>query len=453
MKVLLSASMGRYFRDFYTIQSSNYKVEYQMPITDFPAILQIKDPIHGYIGLSEVEKELIDNQVSQRLRYIKGPAGLSLVYPGADIALLGRTLGFLHMTRIFLEYLGGTIEEIQKGRLASFLLMLANGPWSNVIEEYLTVRGSTPLKITKAILDKTEMGTIIEKHGFSRVEIQDVIERGVPIKGVRLDIKNCPINPKLIDDLERDSYFAGVDYAQLEFHRLFDATRITKNKIGVQRVSLFTLESYLSAAVNMFDAVYFHKTVRAAELMLLRVLDEAGSQLFPSPLDDTRAFFKFDDLTIITKLLHVGPDETEELKAANRIFSDFNKRYLIKMVSTRAISDSGFLNKLSTPDGLFSIEQEIAEDAEIDPNNVYIDFPDRASVTFYPSKFDLDEIALFERGSSGYEFWKLSDLSPMARSFSRLLKPVRVYTTRGYRSKLKKSADRVLESVEPTGTL
>lgn len=423
-----------------------------MPVTDFPSVLQIKDPIHGYIGLSEVEHELIDHRMSQRLRYIKGPAGLSLVYPGADIALLGRTLGFLHMTRIFLEYLGGTIEEIQKGRLASYILMLANGPWSNVMEEYLTVRGSNPLKITKTILGKTDVGNIIEKHGFSKAEIQDVIERGVPIKSVKLDIKNCPINPELIDDLERDSYFAGVDYAQLEFHRLFDATRITKNKIAVERGSLFTLESYLSAAVNMFDAVYFHKTVRAAELMLLRVLDEAGSQIFPSPIDNPLEFFKFDDLTFLTRLLNVSPEESEEIKTANRIFSDYNKRHLIKMVSTRAISDRAFLNKISTPDGLFSVEQEIAEDADIDSHNVYIDFPDRASVTFYPGKFDLDEIALFERGSSGYEFWKLSDLSPMARTFSRILKPVRVYTTRGYRSKLKKSADKVLESVDAVGS-
>ena len=423
-----------------------------MPIIDFPSVFQIKDPIHGYIGLSDVERELIDHKMSQRLRYIKGPAGLSLVYPGADIALLGRTLGFLHMTRIFLEYLGGTIEEIQKGRLASYILMLANGPWSNVMEEYLTVRGSNPLKITKIILGKTDVGNIIEKHGFSKGEIQDVIEHGVPIKSVKLDIKNCPINPELIDDLERDSYFAGVDYAQLEFHRLFDATRITKNKIAVERGSLFTLESYLSAAVNMFDAVYFHKTVRAAELMLLRVLDEAGSQIFPSPMDNPVEFFKYDDLTIISRLLHDSPEETEEFKNASRIFSDYNKRYLIKLVSARAISDPAFLKKLSTPDGLFSIEQEIAEDADIDSQNVFIDFPDRASVTFYPGKFDLDEIALFERGSGGYEFWKLSDLSPMARSFSRILKPVRVYTTRGYRSKLKKSADKVLESVDAAGS-
>jgi HD superfamily phosphohydrolase len=202
----------------------------------------------------------------------------------------------------------------------------------------------------------------------------------------------------------------------------------------------------------MFDAVYFHKTVRAAELMLLRVLDEAGSQLFPNPIKNTMDFYKFDDLSILHRLLNIGPEESEEIRFANRIFSDYNKRYLIKLVSARSISDPTFLKKLSTPDGIYSIESEIAEDAGIDVKNIYVDFPDRPSVTFYPGKFDLDEIALFERGSSGYEFWKVSDTSPMARSFSRILKPVRVYTTRGYRSKLKQSADKVLESVDAAGS-
>ena len=423
-----------------------------MPVTDFPSVLQIKDPIHGYIELSDVERDIIDMKISQRLRYIRSPAGLSLVYPGADISLMGRTLGFLNMTRFLLEYLGATPEEIQKGRLAALLRMLVNGPWSNVMEEYQTVRGAPPLKLTKVLLESTPVGDMVKKHGYTKNEIQDVLEKGVPIKGLRLDILNCPINPELIDDLARDSYFAGVDYAQLEYHRLFGATRIAKNKIAVERTSLFTLESYLSAAVNMFDAVYFHKTVRASELMLLRVLDEAGSQLFADPLKDPMDFFNCDDLTILHQTLNVEADQSEEIRSANHIFIDFNKRYLIKLVSARALTDPTFLKKLSTPDGIFSIETEIAEDAGIDPKNVYIDFPDRPSVTFYPGKFNLDEIALFERGSSGYEFWKVSDVSPMARSFARILKPVRVYTTRGYRSKLKSSADKVLESVDTMGS-
>ena len=427
-------------------------VELSMPLKDFPTVLQIKDPIHGYVSLTELEKEIIDLRLSQRLRYIQGPAGVSLVYPGAAISLMGRTFGFMHMTEVFLEYLGGSVDEVLKGRLASLLLMLTNGPWANVSEEYLSVRGINRPKIAKIIVEQSEVGDLVKKHGFSVNEVTDLIEKGIPIKGLYLDLIHCPINPELIDDLERDSYFAGVEYAQLEFRRLFSSTRIAKNKIAVERGSLFTLESYLSAAANMFEAVYFHKTVRAAELMLLRVLDEAGSQILSMPTYDPESFLKCDDFSLIYRLLHINPNDNDELRNANRIYNDFSRRNLIKLTSSRAISDPVFLEKLSTPDGHYAVEKEIADDAGIDPGNVYIDYPDRVSVTFYPGRFGFEDLVLFERGSSGYEFWHATDLSPMARSFSRILKPIRVYTSRGYRSKLKKYADQVLESIDTPGS-
>ncbi|MFX1559887.1 MAG: hypothetical protein ACFFBL_04820 [Promethearchaeota archaeon] len=423
-----------------------------MPVADFPTVTKIKDPIHGYVSLTALEKEIIDLRLSQRLRYIQGPAGISKVYPGAAISLMGRTLGFMHMTEVFLEYLDGEVDEVLKGRLASLLLMLTNGPWANVSEEYLSVRGINRPKIATIIVEQSEVGELVEKHGFTKKEVIDLVHNGIPIKGFQIDLIHCPINPELIDDLERDSYFAGVEYAQLEFRRLFSATRIAKNKIAVERSSLFTLESYLSAAANMFEAVYFHKTVRAAELMLLRVLDEAGSQLFSLPTEDPTSYLHCDDITLLHHLLKVDPDDSEEIRTANSIFSDFNRRNLIKLTSSRAITDPVFLGKLATADGIYEIEKEIADDAGIDPSNVYIDFPDRVSVTFYPGRFGFDDLVLFERGSSGYEFWHATDLSLVARSFSRILKPVRVYTTRGYRSKIKKSADRVLESVDTPGS-
>jgi HD superfamily phosphohydrolase len=423
-----------------------------MPLTDFPTVIKIKDPIHGYVSLTALEKAIIDLRLSQRLRYIQAPAGLSLVYPGAATSLMGRTFGYMHMTEVFLEYLGANVEEVLRGRLAALLLMLTNGPWANVSDEYLSVRGNDKPKIAQIIVEKTEVGELVEKHGFTKSEVIDLVTKGIQVKGLRIDLIHCPINPELIDDLERDSYFAGVEYAQLEFRRLFAATRIAKNKIAVERSSLFTLESYLSAAANMFEAVYFHKTVRAAELMLLRVLDEVGSQMFKLPTEEPEPFLRCDDLTFLHRLLHVSPDDTDEMQTANRIFDDFSRRNLIKLASSRSISDPTFLSRLSTPDGIYGLEKEIADDAGIDPKHVYIDYPDRTSVTFYPGRFGFEDLVLFERGSSGYEFWHATDVSLIARSFSRILKPVRVYTTRGYRPKLKKSADRVLESVDSAGS-
>ena len=69
-----------------------------MPVTDFPSVLEIKDPLHGYISLSEIERSLIDLRMSQRLRYIRSPAGIHLVFPGADSSQMGRMPGKLKIT-------------------------------------------------------------------------------------------------------------------------------------------------------------------------------------------------------------------------------------------------------------------------------------------------------------------------------------------------------------------
>ncbi|MFW9907498.1 MAG: hypothetical protein ACFFEF_02900 [Candidatus Thorarchaeota archaeon] len=423
-----------------------------MPVRDFQAALQIKDPLHGYIGLSELERQIIDLRMTQRLRYIRSPAGIHLVFPGADSSLMGRMLGVMHVVEIFVSSLGGDYEEIEKARLAAMLFSLSFGPWANVMNEYLTVRGYDRRRMATLIAEKNPIKQILKDSKFSKTEVIDLLEKGVPIKGIRVDLLTTPINPELVDNLERDAYFAGVEYAQLEIRRLFSATRIAKNKIAFERGALFTLDSYLSAAANMFDAVYYHKTIRAAELMLLRIMDEAGSRIIPFPGDDLNGFLLSDDLTAHDILLTVKSDDPESMRSANKIFLDFRKRHLVKLVSERAIADAAFLKKIGTPDGLFALETEIAESSGIDVKNLYIDYPDRPSVSYYPGLHRMDDLVLFERGSKGYEFWPVEEQSGLARSFGRKLRTVRVYTTRGYRSKVKKPADLLLESIDSPGS-
>lgn len=422
-----------------------------MTLNEFPSVLEIKDPLHGYIHLSELEKQILDLRATQRLRGVKSPAGVHLVFPGADCSLLGSLLGTLYVTEVFIEYLGGELEEVLKARLTSMMFKLTKGPWANVLDEYLDVRGFNRIRMANLILDSTSVSDVIENSTFSKNEISDMIEKGVSIKGVRLKLLNTPLNPELIDEIERDAYFAGVEYAQMEFRRLFTQTRIAKNKIAFERGALFTLEAYLSAGITMYDAVYFHKTVRAAELLLLRILDEAGSQFLPSPDKEIDEYLDYDDVSFHGILSKVSDDDSEEMKTACSMFRDYSRRYLPKHASSRAISDPEFLQKISTPDGLYAIESEIAEDADIDPKNVYVDYPNRKSVTYYPGRIPLDDLVLYERGTKGYEFWPLTELSAIARSFSRLMKPIRVYTSRGYRAKVKKSADKILESVDVPG--
>jgi len=418
---------------------------------DLETAVEIKDPIHGYIGLTSIEKAILDLKASQRLRRISYPACTHLVYPGAEITSMGRMPGMMYVTQVFFESIGADSNEIQVARLASMLLTLAQGPWANVMEEYLAVRGTDRKKLARLILDKSQVNDIVKGSTYSVDELRTSIEKGVQVRGYRVDLMTVPINPHLVDSLMRDAYFAGVKYAPVEFPRLFTHSRILRDHIAVERGSLFTLESYLSAGANLFEALYYHKAVRAAELMLLRILDEAGSQLFSSPADDIAPFLQYDDFSFYDLLLTAGSDASEEMSLASRLFQEYNKRYLIKMASTRAISDDEFLRKLSTADGQFKIESEIANDAGIDPMYVYVDFPNRLSVSYYPGKYPLDDLMLFERGSRGFELWPVLDMSSVARSLGRSMKTVRIYTSRGYRAKVKKSGDSILEGVDSMG--
>ncbi|MCZ6724982.1 MAG: HD domain-containing protein, partial [Thaumarchaeota archaeon] len=46
--------------------------------------MEIRDPVHGYVILNELERKVIDSPVFQRLRRIRQLAGAYLAYPGAQ---------------------------------------------------------------------------------------------------------------------------------------------------------------------------------------------------------------------------------------------------------------------------------------------------------------------------------------------------------------------------------
>jgi hypothetical protein len=54
---------------------------------------EIKDPVHGYIYITEVEREIIDTFPMQRLRRIKQLSGAHLTYPGAEHSRFSHSLG------------------------------------------------------------------------------------------------------------------------------------------------------------------------------------------------------------------------------------------------------------------------------------------------------------------------------------------------------------------------
>ena len=63
---------------------------------------QFRDPVHGFISVSDDELKIINSAPFQRLRNIHQLATTYLVYHGAEHTRFGHSVGVMHLTsRVF----------------------------------------------------------------------------------------------------------------------------------------------------------------------------------------------------------------------------------------------------------------------------------------------------------------------------------------------------------------
>src|SRR5215831_10201524 len=103
---------------------------------------EITDPVHRHIGFTQVEKELFDSVVFQRLRRIRQLSGAHLVYPSAQHSRFEHSLGTMHVAGYAAESLLAkgyvkNVDSIQELRLAALLHDIGHGPFSHLFEEIL----------------------------------------------------------------------------------------------------------------------------------------------------------------------------------------------------------------------------------------------------------------------------------------------------------------------------
>ena len=63
---------------------------------------QFRDPVHGFIEVTEDELRIVNSAPFQRLRNVRQLATTYLVYHGAEHTRFGHSLGVMHLTsRVF----------------------------------------------------------------------------------------------------------------------------------------------------------------------------------------------------------------------------------------------------------------------------------------------------------------------------------------------------------------
>ena len=110
----------------------------------------------------------------------------------------------------------------------------------------------------------------------------------------------------------------------------------------------------------MFKAVYFHKTVRAGEVMLLEAMSLAEDELGLSSLD-LDEFLKLSDESVISKLLDL-PEHNSRLKTSKKIAIDYLNRNLFKCVFERTTSSTRNMGIKLIEELMDTVQFESSED-------------------------------------------------------------------------------------------
>ncbi|HEY6557990.1 MAG TPA: HD domain-containing protein [Polyangiaceae bacterium] len=268
----------------------------------------LRDPVHGLISFETDEEAivpaLLEASEMQRLRRIRQLGLASLAYPGADhtrfshaigsafvMTRLIRRLRALHEELPFWQRL--TTERARDALAAALLHDLGHGPFSHLFEDALPEAPAHETWTTRVIQEpSSEVNRILchfDPSMPARVADLVVGRHDLPflaraVSGT-FDVDRC-------DYLLRDAHFSGVSYGRFDLDWLLRSLRFgltppnqSAPPLAIDGAKgLPAIESFILARLFMFQQVYFHKSSRASEWMLTRILSRVHQLL----LDGTR---------------------------------------------------------------------------------------------------------------------------------------------------------------------
>jgi uncharacterized protein len=271
---------------------------------------EIRDAVHNFIQLDEIERQVMDSDPFQRLRHIHQLALSYLVYPGATHRRFEHSLGVMEIVGQIYDVVTrldkisddvrdelpepGTLDHAYSRslvRIAALCHDTGHLPFSHAAEDELLPDGWDHERITYEILRSDEMQAVwrslrpqpdpdeIAKIALGPRKIEKL---GIDLSFSAWDgilaemVVGDSFGADRIDYLLRDSLHTGVAYGRFDHHRLIATLRVLpavpspgddggdaasrEPQLGIERGGLEAAEGLLLARYFMFGQVYFHPT-------------------------------------------------------------------------------------------------------------------------------------------------------------------------------------------------
>ena len=408
---------------------------------------EIKDPVFGYVYITEAEREIIDSFAFQRLRRIRQLAGAEYVYPGANHTRFEHSLGVLHLAGLLTHnpQLSEVLseDEAQMIRIAALLHDVGHGPFSHIFEHLLVkFLRKTHEDMTTWIIQNSELRDIICNLGYD----PDVIGKlavgnlNKPEMNFMDQIIRSAVDVDKLDFVVRDTYHTGAEYGHVDIFRLIQTLDVLDGSLAVDIGSLSALESFILARIESFKSIYFHRVGRAVQIMLAIAMEKAKDDLGLVDFKSPEEYLALDDYAVWAML--------KRCESSQDTIRRLERRILIKC----AYDPPPFYMKDKIVSSIFNVEgirnklrDQIAEEAEVEPNLVIIDVPTLPSVPYHHSVLmEPMEIPIFYKTRDGKKTYRrLSEISGIFDMLKGFMNILRVYTEEEHLKEVQLAAEKL----------
>ncbi len=411
---------------------------------------EIKDPVHGYVYISEAEKNLIDSYPMQRLRRLRQLAGSEYVYPGANHTRFEHSVGVMYLAGKVLENPNVSSllseEEVEMCRISALLHDAGHGPFSHVFEQLL-IRDleKTHEDITSWLIEKSELGDKLAKMGYKPKEVAGLAVGKLrkPGRAFLDQIISSAVDVDKQDFIVRDTYHTGAEYGFIDVYRLIHALDVLGENLAVELGALSALEAFMIARIESFKSIYFHRVGRAAQIMLATAMEKANSELGLTAFKTPEEYLALDDYTVWSAL--------KQCRASKGIIGDLERRRMLKCAYERTFyeKDTMISNIFGREAYRRQMQSEIAKEAGVSVESVIIDVPTVPSVPYHHAVLmESMEIPVFTRNQAGEKTpQRLSEISKIFETLMGFMNILRVYTDAADREKVEKATAKILGKI------
>lgn len=299
-----------------------------------------RDPIHSEIFLYPLEILAADTRPVQRLRQLSQLVGAELVYPGASHTRFAHSLGVMHIAGLYAERLFAEYSKRRIIRLAGLLHDVGHGPFSHQFDDVvyrrigvqnghdghrerilLELMPKEMLKTYQKILDPRKRHGISEDLkrtiGTEEVTLENLrklmeevnnIFKGEEMGSVEYNVVQGPLGADRLDFLLRDAYHSGTTHFGIGavdriIRNAYLKAKDSKSILCYHVKVLDQIYTSLFGRFMMYKNVYFHKTSRAADLMIQEILSLTYKPLkLAERVNDLEKFLDLTDQAVLAEI-------------------------------------------------------------------------------------------------------------------------------------------------------